>query len=139
MLDLTRVKGTAMIQRLNFVVALAALLAVLCAPTQLPAQSGVGTIQGTLQDPTAAAIPGATVQALNTATGVTIDTTTNAAGFHALKGLFAGACTVTFSAPGMKKSESSVPLQNGQVLVLDRQLTVGEMRKRWGDASTGYL
>ena len=34
---------------------------------------------------------------------------------------------MTFSAPGMKRSESTVTLQNGQVLVFNRQLTVGEV------------
>lgn len=119
-----------MIQRLNFAVALAALLAVLCAPAHLLAQSGAGTIQGTVQDATSAAIPGASIQALNRATGVAIETMSNAAGFYAIKGLTAGAYTVTVSAPGMKKSESTVTLQNGQVLVVDRQLTVGDMAEK---------
>src|SRR5215510_8087687 len=99
-----------MIQRWNNAVALAALLAVLCAPAHLLAQSGAGTIQGTVEDASSAAIPGASIQALNQATGVVIDTTSNAAGFYAIKGLFAGAYTVTFSAPGMRKFESSLTL-----------------------------
>src|SRR6516162_2784967 len=119
-----------MTQRWNFAVILAALLAVLCAPPHLLAQSGAGTIQGTVEDATSAAIPGATVQALNQATGVVIDTTSNAAGFYAIKGLFAGTYTVTFGAPGMKKSESAVTLQNSQVLVLNPQLTLGEMTEK---------
>jgi hypothetical protein len=116
-----------MIQRWNIATALAALLAVLCTPPYLLAQSGAGTIQGTVQDTSSAAIPSAAVKALNQATGVVIETTSNADGFYAIKGLLAGAYTVTFSAPGMKKSESSVTLQNGQVLVFNRQLTVGEL------------
>ena len=66
-----------MIQRWNMVAALAALTAVLITPADLLAQSGAGTIQGTIQDATAAAIPGTAVQALNQATGVVIVTTTN--------------------------------------------------------------
>src|SRR5262245_44135816 len=116
-----------MIQRWNFALALAALFAVLSAPVHLLAQSGAGTIQGTVADATSAAIPGAAVQALNQATGVAIDTTTNTAGFYAIKGLFAGTYKLTFSAPGMKKAENTVTLQNGQVLVLDHQMTVGDM------------
>src|SRR5205085_11313918 len=107
-----------------------ALLSFACAPAYLLAQSGTGNIQGTIEDASAAAIPTAFVQALNQATGVTIDTTTNAAGFYAIKGLFAGTYTVTFSAPGMKKSESTVTLQNSQVLVFNGQLTVGEMTEK---------
>ena len=114
-----------MIQRLKFAVAQAALLAVLCPPAHLLAQSGAGTIQGTVEDATSAAIPGAAVQALNQATGVAIETTSNAAGFYALKGLFAGTYKVTFSAPGMKKSESTVTLQNGQVLVFNAPVDRG--------------
>src|SRR4029077_9417870 len=119
-----------MIQRLKFAMALAALLAVLCPPAHLLAQSGAGSIQGTVEDATSAAISGAAVRALNQATGVAIETTSNAAGFYALKGLFAGTYTVTFSAPGMKKSESTVTLQNSQVLVFNGQLTVGEMTEK---------
>lgn len=91
------------------------------------AQSGVSTIQGTVQDASAARIPNCTVQALNTATGVSTETVSNAEGFYALKGLIAGSYRVTFSAPGMKKHESMITLQNGQVLVLNAQLAVGEV------------
>lgn len=84
------------------------------------AQSGAGTIQGTIQDATSASIPGASVQALNTATGVSVDTATNDGGFFALKGLLAGSYRLTISAPGMKKLESALTLQNGQVLVFNR-------------------
>ncbi|MCA2964200.1 MAG: carboxypeptidase regulatory-like domain-containing protein [Acidobacteriaceae bacterium] len=94
------------------------------------AQSGAGTIQGTIQDATSASIPGATVQALNTATGVSVDTATNDGGFFALKGLLAGSYRLTISAPGMKKLESALTLQNGQVLVFNRQLTVGEVSEK---------
>ena len=90
-----------MFQRSSIATATAALLAIHCIPFQLSAQSGAGTIQGTVQDATASAIPAASVQALNQATGVAIETTSNAAGFFAIKGLTAGAYKVTFSAPGM--------------------------------------
>ena len=119
-----------MIQRWNIAVALAALVALLCAPPRLLAQSGAGTIQGTVQDATSSAIPSASIQALNQATGVVIETTSNAAGFYAIKGLTAGTYKVSFSAPGMKTSENNVTLQNGQVLVLNRQLTIGEVSEK---------
>src|SRR5678815_3422170 len=119
-----------MIQRLNFAVGRIALLAVLCTPPHLLAQSGAGTIQGTVQDATASAIPAASIQALNQATGVAIETTSNADGFYAIKGLTAGAYKVTFGAPGMRTSENNVTLQNGQVLILNRQLTVGEVSEK---------
>ena len=106
------------------------MLALLCAPPPLLAQSGAGTIQGTIQDTTASAIPEAKVQALNIATGVSFDTPTNSAGFFAIKGVTAGSYRVTVSAAGMKKSESTITLQNGQVLVFNMQLTVGEVTEK---------
>ena len=119
-----------MIQRWNIAVALAALLALLWTTPHLLAQSGAGSIQGTVQDSTSAAIPDAKVQALNSATGVTVDTTSNAGGFYALKGLFAGTYRVTVTAAGMKRSESTITLQNGQVLVFNAQLAVGEITEQ---------
>ena len=116
-----------MTQHWNFRVVL---MAALCAPWQLAAQSGAGTIQGTIQDATSASIPGAIVQALNTATGVSVESATNDGGFFALKGLLAGGYRLTVSAPGMKKLESTLTLQNGQVLVFNRQLSVGEVSEK---------
>jgi hypothetical protein len=100
------------------------------ASAALLAQSGAGTIQGTVQDSTSAAIPGCSVKALNQATGVAVETTSNANGFYAIKGLLAGTYTVTLSAPGMKKSESVITLQNGQVLVFNPQLSIGEITEQ---------
>ena len=83
-----------------------------------------------MQDATSAALPGARVKALNRATGVSVETTANESGFYALKGLFAGTYTVTYGAAGMKTSESVITLQNGQVLVFNAQLTVGEVNEK---------
>ncbi|MEZ5356736.1 MAG: carboxypeptidase-like regulatory domain-containing protein [Bryobacteraceae bacterium] len=102
----------------------------LAAVAAIWAQSGAGTIQGTVQDVTSAALPNCSVRALNRATGVSIETTSNEGGFYALKGLFAGTYTVTFSSPGMKRYESAITLQNGQVLVFNPQLTVGEVSEK---------
>jgi hypothetical protein len=118
-----------MIQRWN-VAAVFTALVLLFTTTHLIAQSGAGTIQGTVQDATAAAIPEAKVQAVSVATSVSIETTANASGFYALKGLIAGTYRVTVSAPGMKKSESTITLQNGQVLVFNPQLMVGEVSEK---------
>ncbi|NDJ13783.1 MAG: hypothetical protein EBY17_21740 [Acidobacteriia bacterium] len=102
----------------------------LSSPGVLSAQSGAATIQGTVEDTTSSPIPGALIKTLNPATGVAIETTANTSGFYAIKGLGAGVYTVTFSAPGMKNSETSLTLQNGQVLILNRQMTVGEVSEK---------
>ena len=59
-------------------------------PSDALAQSGAGSIQGTVQDATAAALPGSAVHVVNEKTGVTNDTTSNSAGFYSVQGLFAG-------------------------------------------------
>jgi len=117
-----------MIQRRNTRFALiATLLGVLSAPYAALAQSGAGAIQGTIQDVTEASLPAADVHVVNTATGVTTDTKSNEVGFYSVRGLFAGTYTVTYSAAGMRKYETTITLQNSQVAVLNPKLSVGQV------------
>lgn len=99
-------------------------------PPELFAQSGAGSIQGTIQDATSSAIPNCQVHVVNQSTGVTNDTTSNSTGFYSVPGLFAGNYTVTFSAQGMKKYQTVVPLQDAQVAVLNPSLTVGDVAEQ---------
>ncbi|HZT37442.1 MAG TPA: carboxypeptidase-like regulatory domain-containing protein [Bryobacteraceae bacterium] len=108
----------------------ALLAASIFCPAAVLAQSGAGSIQGTVQDATAAAIPGCSVHVVNERTGVANDTTTNNTGFYTVPGLFAGNYTVTFSAPGMKKYQTTIALQNAQVAVLNATLTVGDVAEQ---------
>ena len=109
---------------------LALLAAALAIPSTLSAQSGAAAIQGTVQDATGAAVPNSAVHIINQATAVANDTTTNGTGFYAVPGLFAGTYSVTFSAPGMKKFQTTVELQNAKVAVLDARLTVGDVAEQ---------
>lgn len=105
---------------------LACLFACLLSTTGLFGQSGAATIQGTVQDPTGAAVPGATIAIKNQATGVSVDTTSNSDGFYSAPGLLAGKYTASFSATGLKKYEAPITLANGQVLVFNPQLSIGD-------------
>ena len=89
------------------------------------AQSGAGSIQGTVSDATGAAIPGAKVAILDVAKGTIVDSVANGSGFYSVPGLFAGDYTVTFSAPGMKQSKVAVSLQDAQNAILSPKLTAG--------------
>ncbi|HEY1948446.1 MAG TPA: carboxypeptidase-like regulatory domain-containing protein [Bryobacteraceae bacterium] len=109
-------------------VALSACL--LFVPAGLFAQSGAGTIQGTVQDASSAAIVGCSVHILNQGTGVANDTTSNSSGFYAAPGLFAGTYTITFTAPGMKKYQTVIQLQDAQVAVVSPKLTVGDVAEQ---------
>ena len=93
-------------------------------------QSGAGSIQGTVTDSSSAPIPTCTIQVLNQATGVSTEGACGANGFYSARGLFAGTYRVTVASAGMKKHEANLTLQNGQVMVYDLQLTVGDVSEK---------
>jgi len=63
---------------------------------------GTGTIQGTVTDPSGAAIPAASVTAANLGTGIKTERKTTEAGFFAIQLLPAGEYTVTVTATGFQ-------------------------------------
>src|SRR6185437_4198480 len=73
----------------------------------LPAFSQLtsGNITGTIYDQTGATVPGATVVAHNTATGVDSNTTSTSSGDYRFENLPVGTYTVTVTAPGFSKAE----------------------------------
>src|SRR6516162_9394760 len=108
-----------MMSRVNAKTMSAAVLAAsLFLPARSLAQSGAGSIQGTIQDASSAAIVDAAVHVVNQSTNVANDTKSNSAGFYSVPGLFAGNYTITFSAAGMKKYQTTVDLQDAQVAVI---------------------
>jgi hypothetical protein len=120
-----------MMSRVNAKTMSAAVLAAsLFLPVQSLAQSGAGSIQGTIQDASSAAIVGATVHVVNQSTNVANDTKSNSAGFYSVPGLFAGNYTITFSAAGMKKYQTTVDLQDAQVAVINPKLSVGDVAEQ---------
>jgi hypothetical protein len=100
------------------------LAATLHAPV-VTAQSGAGSIQGTVQDTTHAVIPGATITVVNQATGVSTTTKSNRVGFYQVPGLFTGTYTVTASAPNMKAYKTSIHLLAAQDAVINPVMTAG--------------
>ena len=94
------------------------------------AQSGAGSIQGTVEDSTGAIIPGAKVDVLNVAKGTSVGSIANGSAFYSIPGLFAGEYTVTFSAPGMKKYEIAVSLQDAQNAVINPKLAAGDVSEK---------
>ena len=102
----------------------------LMVPAGLLAQSGAGSIQGTVEDAAGAAVPACAVHVVNRATNVVNDATTNGTGFYTVPGLFAGSYTLTFTAPGMKKYQTEIELQDAQVAVLNPKLSVGDVSEQ---------
>jgi hypothetical protein len=109
-------------------IALALGLAVLCSTAI--AQSGAGSIQGTVTDSTGAVVAGATVHIVNQATGVVTDAKSNGVGFYQAPELFTGTYVVTIVAPGMKTYNRTVDLLVGQTYVADAALTAGAVTQQ---------
>ncbi len=95
---------------------------------QLFAQSEVGgaTLNGTVLDPTGAAVPNAKVTAANTATGLTRNLQTNETGLYNFSRLPVGNYDLTVEAAGFKSAKrTGVTLSVGGLVTLDLNLEVG--------------
>lgn len=96
-------------------------------PVNLFAQSGAGSIQGTITDNTGAVVPGASVNVINESTHVQSSAVSNGAGFYQVPGLFAGEYSVTVTASGFKTSGSTIQLLVAQNAVLNAALSPGSV------------
>src|SRR3954471_3557769 len=75
-----------------------------------------GNLVGTVLDPSGAAVSGASVQAVNVATGQTATTRTRAQGDYLFSNLPVGAYNITVTAQGFKTTTlSSVPVELNKV------------------------
>jgi Carboxypeptidase regulatory-like domain len=85
-----------------------------------------GTITGAVTDPSRAAVPGATVTARNSNTGLTQVVATGPDGLYTFLYLPVGTYTVVTELPGFHKAEANGVLVNVNTTVrLDIQLTIG--------------
>lgn len=107
----------------------AVLAAALCCAGAF-AQSGAGSIQGTVTDPTGAVIPNATIHVANQATGEAIDTKSNSVGFYQAPGLFTGTYVVTVTAPGMETYNRTLELLVSQTFVADVAMSTGTVNQQ---------
>lgn len=94
------------------------------------AQTGAGSIEGTITDSSGAVIPGASIRIINNATGVTSPTQSNNAGFYQVPGLFAGGYSVIAGSSGMKTYQRSIQLLAAQDAVINFSLTPGAVTQR---------
>ncbi|HTV82547.1 MAG TPA: carboxypeptidase-like regulatory domain-containing protein [Acidobacteriaceae bacterium] len=91
------------------------------------AQATTAAIHGTVTDPSGATVPGAKVTALDTATGITTTTTTNASGYYILPTLqVGGPYTVRISAAGFEDfSQTHLTLTVDNNREVDAKLKIG--------------
>ncbi|MDX2266731.1 MAG: TonB-dependent receptor [Bryobacter sp.] len=99
-------------------------LATLTCASALFAQS---RITGTVTDSTGAVVAGAKVVAIQTATGITTTSETNASGVYSLAPLAPGAYEITAEMSGFKKfSRTGVSLDTGMAATIDVRLELGQ-------------
>jgi hypothetical protein len=100
-------------------------LALLMTPS-LVAQSLVsGDLTGTVTDPSGAVVPNATVTLKSNGTGATRNTTSTNNGSYRFSLLQPGSYTVSASASGFSKAETTTMINVGQATVADIKMAVG--------------
>jgi hypothetical protein len=103
-----------------------AIVVIMAAPAA--AQESRGTLQGRVVDSSGGAVPGATVEVLNIATGVVTPTTTNDQGSYRMPFLNPGTYRVTVSLTGFGRFISdNIELHVADVLTVDATLKVGSL------------
>src|SRR5437660_8422580 len=89
-------------------------------------QTNSGSLQGTVTDPSGAALAGATVTARNMDTGLAITTVTTDAGLYSVPNLPPGRYSVSVEAPSLKKyTQEGVTVPTGTAVSLDIQMQLG--------------
>lgn len=90
------------------------------------AQTGTGTITGTITDPTGAVVAGVTVSATQLATGTTVTAVTSDTGNYTIPQLRVGEYSVAIEQSGFKSYQrSGLTLSASQILRLDVTLELG--------------
>ncbi len=90
------------------------------------AQTVSGSVSGTVLDPSGAVVPHASVNAVNTATGVRTSATSNAAGIYSIRFLPIGTYTVEVKAQGFQTlATAPFSLEIDQQATIDAHVTVG--------------
>ena len=107
---------------------LLALVNMLFQTNSLTAQVLYGSFTGTVTDPSNAPISGATVRALNVATGVASQAVCNDSGVFLISDVQAGTYGITISAPSFQTTEeNNVQLASNSVRRLDVHLQLGQV------------
>ncbi|MCZ2073371.1 MAG: carboxypeptidase-like regulatory domain-containing protein [Bryobacterales bacterium] len=89
------------------------------------AQSGTGSVRGTVRDQTAAVISGARLDLTNTATNIVLRTTANEVGIYVFPSVNPGSYVLKIESPGMQTVEVAVQVQVQQSTVYDAVMQAG--------------
>ena len=89
------------------------------------AQTGTGSIQGTVRDATGAVVPKAEVKVVHTATAREYSSVTNDVGFYLIPAMQSGAYQISVSSPGMETWKGELNLLAGQSASVETLLRPG--------------
>ena len=104
-----------------------AVLVVLSLAVAVDAQTFRGAINGTVTDPSGAAVPNAAVKAKEKATGIDHTTVTTSDGQFVFQDISIGAYTVTVTATGFPVlTVDNVPVTQGAIYTLPVKLTLSQ-------------
>ncbi len=105
-------------------------LFLLVTATQAFGQSSNASISGTVTDPSGGVLPGVTVTAANTATGVVVNAVSNSAGVYNFSSLLPGVYKVSAEMKGFQtRTFTDVQLGNAAQLRLNFKLDVGQIQE----------
>ncbi|HEV8132518.1 MAG TPA: carboxypeptidase-like regulatory domain-containing protein, partial [Acidobacteriota bacterium] len=121
----SRTKENRTFEAYFFLTALMA-LALICQPAL--AQTGTGTVTGTVRDANRAVVPGADVTITNADTNIAHKGLTSDVGVYYFGALPRGPYTLVVELPGFKKWSGKLELLVGQAAVVDPVLEVGEIQ-----------
>jgi len=108
------------------VIAILAVFLLAVATPNLSAQVRRGSLSGTIADPTGAVVPGAQIVLKTEATGVTVNTVANGAGYFYFASVEPGAYTVTVTAQGFAGwEEKSISFNQAENRTLNITLKLG--------------
>ncbi|MEJ7606615.1 MAG: carboxypeptidase regulatory-like domain-containing protein [Bryobacteraceae bacterium] len=94
--------------------------------TWAQSETGTATVNGTILDPSGAAVAGASISAVSRQTGFTRTTQSNESGLYTMVRLPAGRYDLSVEMAGFKASKrTDIPLNVGSVVTLDVPLEVG--------------
>ena len=89
------------------------------------AQTGTGSIQGTVRDASGAVVPKANVTVVHTATTREYTSVTNEAGFYLIPALQSGGYQISVGSPGMETWKGELNLVAGQSAAVETVLKPG--------------
>src|SRR5271169_249756 len=107
---------------MGFYKGISVLIAVLCSLSMASGQSTFGTILGSVQDPSGAAVTACKITIRSTGTGAQRTTVTDQAGNYDVPNIESGNYEVTFEAPGFQRTVAQIELLARQTARLDGHL-----------------